>query len=136
MTTIKMKYFANFWKVKLRTNYSHALMLTNLFLFLFSCLFPTSHFALSPEGSCCMNTWKTIINKKVLLRERKRHTARRVASARYADLSSDGEGGMPHPVLDRGYPIPSLDRRGTISSPGWEGGYLIQSWAGGYPIQS
>ena len=60
--------------------------------------------------------------KKVLLREHKRHTARRVVGARYATLSPDkgggtqsrpGQGGVPNPVLD--------------------GGYLIQSW---YPIQS
>ena len=46
-----------------------------------------------------------------------------VASARYAALSN---GGVPHPVLDRG---------GTPFSPG-QGGYRIQSWLGGYPIQS
>ena len=34
------------------------------------------------------------LNKKVFLRERKRHTARRVASARYA-----GGQGVPHPVM-------------------------------------
>ena len=49
----------------------------------------------------------TQLNKKVLLRERKRQTTRRVASARFADV-----GGVPHPVLDRG---------GTPSSLG--GGY-------------
>ena len=66
-------------------------------------------------------------NKKVLLRERKRHTARRIESARFAD----GGRGVPHPVLDGGgggYPIqswmggrvphPVLDG-GTPSSPGW-----------------
>ena len=56
-------------------------------------------------------------NKKVLLRERKRHTARRVASARYAALSN-GWG--------RGYP----------SSPGGGGGTppTIQTWSwGGVP---
>ena len=53
-------------------------------------------------------------NKKVLLRERKRHTARRVVSARYA-------GGVPHPVMVGGTPF----------SHG--GGYPIQSWWGGYP---
>ena len=37
---------------------------------------------------------KININKKVLLRERKRHTARRVASARYAALCNGG--GVPH----------------------------------------
>ena len=35
-----------------------------------------------------------MIYKKVLLRERKRHTARRVASARYAALCNGG--GVPH----------------------------------------
>ena len=60
-------------------------------------------------------------NKKVLLRDRKRHTARRVASAPYASdgggtLSSHGWGvphpvmGVPHPVIvgGGGYPIQSL----------------------------
>ena len=45
-------------------------------------------------------------NKKVLLHECKRHTARRVASARYAALSNGGWGG---------------------STP------TIQTWPGGYP---
>ena len=49
-------------------------------------------------------------NKKVLLRERKRHTARRVTSARSADLF-------------REYPILT-----------WlEGGTPVMSWPGGYP---
>ena len=52
---------------------------------------------------------KMLSNKKVLLRERKRHTARRVASARYAGV---------------GYPIQS-----------WWGG-TPSSHVGGYPIQS
>ena len=44
-------------------------------------------------------------HKKVLLRERKRHTARRVASTRYAALSNpDLVGGVPHPDLVGGYP--------------------------------
>ena len=74
-------------------------------------------------------------NKKVLLRERKRHTTRRVASTRYAALSNPDlvEGGYPiqswsgwgvlptiqtrseeggtHPDLIMGYPPPSR--------PGW-----------------
>ena len=45
------------------------------------------------------------------------HTARRVASARFAD-----GGKLPHPLLDGGIP----------SSLGW-GGYLTQSWTGGIP---
>ena len=40
---------------------------------------------------------KTKSNKKVILHERKRHTARRVASTRYADL-------YPHPVSMGEYP--------------------------------
>ena len=87
---------------------------------------------------------QTIIltNKKVLLRERKRHTARHVASAHYA-----GEGGIPHPVMvggtpsrhvggvphpghgGGGYPIQVMVGRGTPSSHGGEG-YPIQSWGG------
>ena len=72
-----------------------------------------------------------ILNKKVLLRESKRHTARRVASARHAALSNGWGGGeLPYPVLVVGeypwYPPPSR--------PGL-GGYLptIQTWPGGIP---
>ena len=69
-------------------------------------------------------------NKKVLLREHKRHTARRVASARYAVLSNGG-GGTPSSHGGGGYPIQSW-WGGTPSSPDWwwEGGYPIQSWLG------
>ena len=56
-------------------------------------------------------------NKKVLLRERKRHTARRVVSARYV-----GRGG--------GYPIQSW-WGGTPSSHG--GGGTPSSYGGGVP---
>ena len=47
-------------------------------------------------------------NKEVLLRERKRHTARRVASAHYVG-GGGGGGGYPHPVMVGGevYPIQS-----------------------------
>ena len=47
---------------------------------------------------------KTVAQKKVLLRERKRHTARRVASARYAALSRGG--GVPYPRVG-GTPVRS-----------------------------
>ena len=68
-------------------------------------------------------TW---LNKKVLLRERKRHTTRHVASTRYAALCNGGEGtpgrGVPH-LRSRGvYPISGL------------GGYPI-SGLGGTPSQ-
>ena len=56
------------------------------------------------------------INKKVLLRERKRHTARRVASARYAALCNGGGGVNPSQV--GGYPVPCLGRGGTPSQVG------------------
>ena len=94
-------------------------------------------------------------NKKVLLRERKRHTARRVASARYVGggtpsqvqggylipgreggtLSQDGglphprSGAVPHPRSGGGYPVPG--QRG-YPIPGW-GWYPILG-LGGYPI--
>ena len=60
-------------------------------------------------------------NKKVLLRERKRHTARRVASA-----SSPGQGSTPS-IPDRGVPHPVLDG-GT--HPVLGRGYPILSWMG------
>ena len=98
---------------------------------------------------------KNITSKKVLLRERKRHTASRVASARYAALSRGDTpfqvwGGYPGQVLmvGRGYPIPGL-RWGGYPIPGWgvpqsglDGGrYPIPvlggtpSQGGGYPSQ-
>ena len=66
-----------------------------------------------------------VLNKEVLLRERKRHTARRVASARY------GGGGTPSTHGGGGTPLTH------------GGGYPVHSWRGvphpvmgGYPIQS
>ena len=93
-------------------------------------------------------------NKKVLLRERKSHTARHVASARYAALSPEGGRGYPIQSWTRGYPIqswmegggtpsqvwtgrvphPVLDRGSKNPIPGLDGGgYPIQSWIGGTP---
>ena len=48
-----------------------------------------------------------IKNKEVLLRERKRHTARRVASTPSAGLPPKGAG-YPNPVLTGGYTHPFL----------------------------
>ena len=52
-------------------------------------------------------------NKKVILRERKRHTARCVASTRYACCSVQWGAEMGYPPPDMGYPLdmgyPSLD---------------------------
>ena len=87
-------------------------------------------------------------NKKVLPPERKRHTARRIASTRYAALCNpDLVGGVPgvpphHPDLVGGYPI-QIWSGGTPSKPNW-GWYPIQTWSGGtpsrpgqgYPIQT
>ena len=68
-----------------------------------------------------------IFNKKVLLRERKRHTAHHVASARYAALCNGGRGypisGRGYPISGKGYPVQCLGR----------GGYPIPG-VGGYPI--
>ena len=70
---------------------------------------------------------------RVLLRERKRHTARRVAYARYAGggggdtPSSHGGGGVPHPVQHHtwdGVPPPSR--------PSWVPP-TIQTWLGSPP---
>ena len=63
-------------------------------------------------------------NKKVLLRERKRHTACRIAIASYAALSPDR--GVPHPVLDGG--IPHLVLVQGVSHPVLDGG--TPSWPG------
>ena len=79
-------------------------------------------------------------NKKVLLRERKRHTARHVASAHYADLSRGGTpsqiSGYPIPGPG-GYPIPGLGRGTPSQVQGVphprSGGYPIPC-LGGYPI--
>ena len=66
----------------------------------------------------------TIQNKTVLLRERERHTVRRVVSTHPAVLSREGwGGGVLHPVMAGG---------GTPSCPGQWGPH--QSWPGGYPF--
>ena len=62
-------------------------------------------------------------NKKVLLRERKRHTARRVASTHSAVLSRGG--GVPHP-WQGGTTSP------TRRYPSW-GTTPILTWLEGYP---
>ena len=80
---------------------------------------------------------RTTQNKKVLLRELKSHTTRRVASARYAALSPNKHpvldwGGGPHPVLGEGYPIQAWTG-GTLSSPGCGGGVTPSSSGWGVP---
>ena len=82
-------------------------------------------------------------NKKVLLRERKRHTARRVARARYADLLRVGWGtqsharGVPSPrsrgvpsLRSGGYPIPGP---GGVPQPMSRGGYPGLGWRVPHP---
>ena len=73
-----------------------------------------------------------LFNKKVLLRERKRHTAHRVASARYAALSN-GDGGYSRypPTPSRpgwGTPPRNPDLAGVPST--------IQTWLGHPPSPS
>ena len=72
-------------------------------------------------------------NKKVILRERKKHTVRHVASTRFAEMSPDWGGRVPHPVLDRGVPHQVLTR-GYPPSAGWGTPCLDLGW--GTPIQT
>ena len=69
-------------------------------------------------------------NKKVLLRERKRYTARRVASTLCAALSNPDlvGGGVPHPRSRGGYPVPGL---GGAPRPRLGGGGLPHPRSGG-----
>ena len=73
-----------------------------------------------------------LFNKKVLLHERKRHTARHAPSTCCAALSNpDMAGGVPHPrSRGRGYPVPGPG--GTPSQV--QGGYSIPG-PGGTPSQ-
>ena len=81
----------------------------------------------APEWGCNPFWTKFIIfNKKILLREGKRHTARRVASACYADLSR----GVPY-LRSRGVPRPMS---GGVPHPGSGVGVLHPRSGGGYPI--
>ena len=93
---------------------------------------------------------KNIKNKKVLLRERKKHTANHIASACYAALSPDW-GGVPHlrsrwrvshPRSGWGYPIPGPGRgypsqvQVGITPSQVQVGYPIPGPGWGYPIPS
>ena len=60
---------------------------------------------------------KTFNYKKVLLRERKRHTARRVASTRYAALSGGGTQGTPPSTPGQGVPHQDLVGEGYLGYP-------------------
>ena len=68
-------------------------------------------------------------HKKVLLRERKRHTTHREA-ALSPDLLMGGRGWVPHPVLTRGIPHPVLMGGGGVGYP-----HPVPTW-GCAPIQS
>ena len=83
--------------------------------------------------------------KKVLPRERKRHTTRRVASARFADQSPDRRW-VPHPIqswmrgdtqssLGWGVLHSILNGEGTPSSPRWGGGVHPSCIDGAVPHQ-
>ena len=78
----------------------------------------------------CMKIYE---NKKVLLRERKRHTTHRVASTRCVS----GPGGTQSQVWGGGFLVPGLEgvphpRSGGYPVPGQEG-YPIPG-LGGYPV--
>ena len=66
-------------------------------------------------------------NKKVLLRECKRHTVRRIASGRYAALSPDWGGG------GEGHPYPDLDGGPHVSPSGPGMGYPLSGPEIGLP---
>ena len=71
--------------------------------------------------------------KKVVLLERKRHTARRIASARYAGGGTPCShgGGVPHPVMVGG--IPSSHGGGGVPHPVMVGGTSSSHGGGGLP---
>ena len=73
-------------------------------------------------------SFSSLSNKKVLLRERKRHNTRRITSACSAALSPDGWRELPHPVLMGGTPIHS-QQAGVVGS-------TIQSCTLEYPISA
>ena len=86
---------------------------------------------------------RSLLNKKVFLRERKRHIAHHVASARYAALSPDGGGGVTRSRPEHGgYPIQSCVGWGggvppsssgwgiSLSTPGMGVPPLVQTWEG------
>ena len=69
------------------------------------------------------------VNKKVLLHERKRHTARCVASALSAALSPEGERGTPI-QSQRGVPPSSPDGAGTPIQSRWGYPHLVPTRGG------
>ena len=95
----------------------------------------------------CVQSWsfeEQLVNKKVLLRERKRHTAHRVASARYAALSHGLGGGLPptiqtwsggYPPTDLRWGTPHLDL-GWGNPPRPEMGYPHLDLGRGTPTQT
>ena len=72
-------------------------------------------------------------NKKVLLRERKRHTVRRVASARYAALSN---GGYPIQSWWGGTLVPPHHHQDLARGYSRYPTTTIQTWDGVPPIQT
>ena len=66
---------------------------------------------------------KIMCNKKVLLRERKRHTARCVANTRYVVLTGYPPGGVPGQVPPRGVRVPPRGVPGQVPPGGgtWSG---------------
>ena len=74
-----------------------------------------------------------LLNRKVLLRERKRHTARRVdALCPDGGTISGPDGGYPHPVLTGGYPHPI--QTGDVP-PSGRMGYPLSGRMGITPIR-
>ena len=84
--------------------------------------------------------WTLFLNKKVLLHEGKRHTARRITSAHYADLSLMEWGtpcpdlGLGPPISRMGYPLSGPEMGYPPSRPRM--GYPIWTYDGYAPIQT
>ena len=80
-------------------------------------------------------------NKKVLLRERKRHTDRRLSSTSCTVLSWGGGGvlplpGVPHPDMVGGTPSHTGDTPSQFRGTPWLGYPPVLTWPGGTPSQS
>ena len=83
---------------------------------------------------------KQKLNKKVLLRECMRHTARHVASTCCAALVGgynchlDPGRSTPCPDLERRYPSPAQTWEGGTPTQTWKGVPPAQTWEGGTPL--
>ena len=100
----------------------------------FLCLFLHRRTKEFPQMVSYYFSFDSFNHKKVLLHERKRHTARRVKALALLFCL----GGGPHPGRGRAYPSPVLPGRGKGHTPTWRGQgvrYPILTWLGVPPFQ-